>query len=159
VSTATQARAAVVTRAYRDAIPVVLAYAPFGLALGAYLLIDPVYALAVNRFQGPDSGTARDRLRYYLAVGIILWTAWMALTAAGMLLGGALPTSLPLDRIAPLTFLLLLLPMLTSQPAYAAAATGGLVAVVTSGLPLGLGLLAGAAAGIAVGGILAGRRG
>jgi len=86
--------------------------------------------LAVNRYQGPDSGTARDRLRYYLAVGIILWTAWMALTAAGVLLGGVLPTSLPLDRIAPLTFLLLLLPMLTSRPAYAAAATGGLVAVV-----------------------------
>jgi len=234
VSTATQARAPVVTRACRDAIPVVLAYTPFGLALGAtlaathippliawssspllfsgaaqllavqllgagasvgvvvlgtlvvnarmllygaalapytaawpgrwrwlgaYLLIDPVYALAVNRFQGPDNGAARDRLRYYLAVGLILWTAWMALTAAGVLLGGALPTSLPLDRIAPLTFLLLLLPMLTSRPAYAAAATGGLVAVVTSGLPLGLGLLAGAAAGIAVGGYLAGRRG
>ena len=83
----------------------------------------------------------------------------MALTAAGMLLGGVLPTSLPLDRIAPLTFLLLLLPMLTSRPAYAAAAAGGLVAVVTSGLPLGLGLLAGATAGIAVGGYLAGRRG
>jgi branched chain amino acid efflux pump len=155
VSTATQARASVATRASRDAIPVVLAYAPFGLALGAtlaathipsliawsssplvfggaaqlgaYLLIDPVYALAVNRFQGPDSGTARDRLRYYLAVGLILWTASMALTAAGMLLGGVLPTSLPLDRIAPLTFLLLLLPMLTSRPAYAAAATGGFI--------------------------------
>lgn len=233
MSTATQARASVVTRASRDAIPVFLAYAPFGLALGAtlaathippliawssslvfggaaqllavqmldtgasvavvvlgalvvnarmllygaalapytaawpgrwrwlgaYLLIDPVYALAVNRFQGPDSGTARDRLRYYLAVGLILWTAWMALTAAGMLLGGVLPTSLPLDRIAPLTFLLLLLPMLTSRPAYAAAAVGGFVAVVASRLPLGLGLLAGAAAGIAVGGYLAGRRG
>ena len=115
--------------------------------------------MAVNRYQGPDSGTARDRLRYYLAVGLILWTAWMALTAAGVLLGGVLPTSLPLDLAAPLTFLLLLLPMLTSRPAYAAAATGGLVAVVTSGLPWGLGLLAGAAAGIAVGGYLAGRRG
>lgn len=158
MSTATQARAPAVTRASRDAIPVVLAYTPFGLAagrhlaatrippliawssspllfsgaaqlltvrlldagastgvvvlgalvvnarmllygaalapytaawpgrwrwLGACLLIDPVYALAVNRFQGPDSGTARDRLRYYLAAGLILWTAWMALTAAG----------------------------------------------------------------------------
>ena len=47
--------------------------------------------------------------------------------------------------------------MLTSRPAYAAAATGGALAVVTSGLPWGLGLLAGAAAGIAVGGYLGGR--
>ena len=131
MSTATQARASVVTRASRDTIPVVLAYAPFGLALGATLAaihIPPLIAwsssplvfggaaqllavqlldtgasvavvvlgalvvnarmllygaaLAVNRFQGPDSGTARDRLRYYLAVGLTLWTAWMALTAA-----------------------------------------------------------------------------
>jgi hypothetical protein len=37
--------------------------------------------------------------------------------------------------------------------------TGGIVAVAASGLPLGLGLLVGAGAGIAVGAILAGRRG
>ena len=127
--------------------------------LGAYLLADPVYALAINRFQGPDGGTARDRWRYYLAVGLVLWTAWMMLTVAGVLLGGVLPTSLPLDLAAPLTFLLLLLPLLTSRAAYAAAATGGLVAVAASGLPLGLCLLAGAAAGIAAGRLLGGRHG
>jgi predicted branched-subunit amino acid permease len=140
VSTATQARASVVTRACRDAIPVVLAYAPFGLALGAtlaatripplvawsssplvfggaaqllavqlldagasvalvvlgalvvnarmllygaalapytaawpgrwrwlgaYLLIDPVYALAINRFQGPRPAALLPRGRPY----------------------------------------------------------------------------------------------
>ena len=100
----------------------------------------------------PTPGGPRERLRYYLTVGIVIWTAWMGLTGAGVLLGGVLPTSLRLDLAAPLTFLLLLLPMLTSRPAYAAAVTGGTVAVAASGLPLGLGLLAGAAAGIAVGG-------
>ena len=87
----------------------------------------------------------------------------MTLTAAGVLLGhvlrgGVLPTALPLDLAAPLTFLLLLLPMLTSRPAYAAATTGGLVALAASGLPLGLGLLAGAAAGITAGRLLETRR-
>jgi predicted branched-subunit amino acid permease len=126
---------------------------------GAYLLTDPVYALAINRFQAPDGGgSARDRRRYYLAVGLTLWTAWMTLTAAGVLLGGVLPRSLPLDLAAPLTFLLLLLPMLTSRPAYAAATTGGLIALAASGLPLGLGLLAGAAAGITAGRLLETRR-
>ena len=125
--------------------------------LGAYLLADPVYALAITRFAGPDADSPRDRLRYYLGVGLTMWVAWMGLTGAGVLLGGVLPASLRLDLAAPLTFLLLLLPMLTSRPAYAAAATGGIVAVATSGLPLGLGLLAGAAAGIAVGGYLGGR--
>jgi predicted branched-subunit amino acid permease len=126
---------------------------------GAYLLADPVYALAINRFQGPHAGAARDRLRYYLGVGLVLWTGWMALTAAGVLLGAVLPTSLPLDLAAPLTFLLLLLPMLTSPSAYAAAATGGFVSVAASGLPLGLGLLAGAVAGVTAGRLLAGRHG
>jgi branched chain amino acid efflux pump len=125
--------------------------------LGAYFLADPVYALAITRFTGPEADDPGGRLRYYLGVGLVLWPAWMGLTGAGVLLGGVLPASLRLDLAAPLTFLLLLLPMLTSRPAYAAAAAGGTVAVATSGLPLGLGLLAGAAAGIAVGGYLGGR--
>ena len=129
---------------------------------GAYLLTDPVSALALNRFHGPDAGAGRDRWRYYLTVGLTLWTAWLTLTAAGVLLGRVLPTSLPrwlsLDLAAPLTFLLLLMPMLTSRPAYAAATTGGLVALAASGLPLGLGLLAGAAAGITAGRLVQSRR-
>jgi predicted branched-subunit amino acid permease len=125
--------------------------------MGAFLMADPVYALAITRFTGPDADSSRDRLRYYLTVGLVVFPAWMALTGAGVLLGGVLPASLRLDLAAPLTFLLLLLPMLTSRPAYAAAVTGGTVAVAASGLPLGLGLLAGAAAGIAVGGWLGGR--
>ena len=63
--------------------------------LGAYLLADPVYALANNRFHGPHRGSARDRWRYHLTVGLTLWTAWLTLTAAGVLLGRVLPTSLP----------------------------------------------------------------
>jgi predicted branched-subunit amino acid permease len=127
--------------------------------LAAYFMADPVYALAITRFTGSDAGGPRERRRYYFAVGLVMWPAWLGLTGAGVLLGGVLPASLPLGLAAPLTFLLLLLPMLTSRPAYAAAVTGGAVAVAASGLPLGLGLLAGAAAGIAVGGWLGGRHG
>jgi branched chain amino acid efflux pump len=125
---------------------------------GAYLLADPVYALVVGRFGRPDrGGDPRDRLAYYLAVGVTLWIGWMSLTGAGAVLAGVLPPSLPLALAAPLTFLLLLLPMLTSGAAYAAAATGGVVAVLASGLPLGLGLLLGAAAGVTVGGLVGAR--
>lgn len=119
---------------------------------GAYLLADPVYALATGRFARPDrGGDARDRLTYYLGVGLTLWAAWQLLTGAGMVLAGMLPASLRLELAAPLTFLLLLLPMLTSRAAHAAAATGALVAVAATELPLGLGLLIGAAAGITAG--------
>jgi predicted branched-subunit amino acid permease len=125
---------------------------------GAYFLADPVYALATTRFaRSGEVGPACKRFRYYLTVGVLLWFGWMAMTGAGMLLAGVLPSSLQLDLAAPLTFLLLLLPMLTGRAARAAAATGGLVAVAGSGLPLGLGLLVGAAAGVA-GGMYAGGR-
>ena len=89
---------------------------------GAYLLVDPVYALAVGRFGGDDGGgSPADRLRYYRGAGVTHWAGWMALTAAGVLLGGLPPTSLPLGLAAPLTFLVLLLPMLTGRAACAAA--------------------------------------
>jgi predicted branched-subunit amino acid permease len=126
----------------------------------AYLLADPVYALAIARFERSDGGgSARDRFRYFMTSGLTLWTAWMGLTGAGVLLAGILPDSLHLELAAPLTFLLLLLPMLTTKAAYGAAAAGGIVAVAASGLPLGLGLLVGAGAGIAVGGFLGPRNG
>ena len=128
---------------------------------GAYLLADPVYALTAARFSRPDGGgSARHRMLYYLGVGVALWMAWQAMTGAGVLLAGVLPATLHLELAAPLTFLLLLLPMLTHRAAcYGSAVAGGIVAVAASGLPLGLGLLVGAAAGIAVGGALAGRHG
>lgn len=126
--------------------------------LGAYLLADPVYALAIARFQRPGQGVeARDRLAYFFGVGLTLWTAWQLITAAGMALGGALPAALRLELAAPLTFLLLLLPMLTTRAARLAAGVGAAVSVAASGLPLGLGLLAGAGAGMVAGAFVAGR--
>jgi predicted branched-subunit amino acid permease len=124
---------------------------------GPFLLADPVYALALGRFSRPDGGGgARDRLAYYVAVGLTLWVAWLLLTAVGVLLAGALPAALALDLAAPLSFLLLLLPMLRGRPACAAAAVGGIVAVGAAGLPLGLGLLIGTAAGVGAGALTAG---
>ena len=123
----------------------------------AYLLADPVYALAIGRFTGPGRGDGcRDRLAYYLAAGCTLWVGWQLITGAGIVLAGALPASLGLEVAAPLTFLLLLLPMLAGRAAYVAAAVGAAVAVAAAGLPLGLGLLAGASAGMVAGALVAG---
>lgn len=121
----------------------------------AYFLADPVYALADTRFRrqpAPDAGSARA---YYFAMASTCWLAWLGLTAAGVLLADALPTRLPLDLAAPLTFLLLLLPTLDGGPARVAALTAGLVAVVASALPVGLGLLLGIFTGIAAGRLFA----
>jgi predicted branched-subunit amino acid permease len=75
-----------------------------------------------------------------------------------MLVAGVLPAGFRIDMAAPLTFLLLLLPMLGGRPAVVAAVAGGLAATVTSGLPLGLNVLVGAAVGVAAGTLAGGRR-
>jgi predicted branched-subunit amino acid permease len=127
---------------------------------GAYLLADPVYALAAARFAGPGNGGGpRERLAYYVGVGTTLWSAWLLLTGLGMLAAGVLPAGFRIDMAAPLTFLLLLLPMLVGRPAVIAAVAGGLAATAASGLPLGLNVLVGAAVGVAAGTLAGGRNG
>lgn len=126
----------------------------------AYLLADPVYALAAARFAAPGgAGRPPDRMAYYTGVSVTLWSAWLLLTGLGMLLAGVLPAGLRLDLAAPLTFLLLLLPMLHTRASVVAAAAGGLAAAASAGLPLGLNVLVGAAAGVAAGTLAGGRRG
>ena len=126
----------------------------------AYLLADPVYALAAARFAAPGGvGRPGDRMAYYTGIGVTLWSAWLVLTGIGMLLAGVLPAGFRLDLAAPLTFLLLLLPMLQARAAVVAAAAGGLTAVATAGLPLGLNVLVGAVAGVVAGTVAGGRRG
>ena len=123
----------------------------------AYLLADPVYALTAARFAAPGgAGSARERMAYYAGVGVTLWSAWLLLTGLGMLLAGVLPAGFRLDLAAPLTFLLLLLPMLGSRTAVVAAGAGGIAAAASAGLPLGLNVLVGAAVGVVAGALGAG---
>jgi predicted branched-subunit amino acid permease len=117
-------------------------------AFAAYFLADPVYALAVGRFQRPYG--AHARWRYFMAMAVTCWVGWIVLTATGAVLADALPASLPLELAAPLTFLLLLIPTLTDRAAVAAAVASGACAVPLLHLPMGLGLLAATGVGIAV---------
>ncbi|GAA2137359.1 hypothetical protein GCM10009844_04340 [Nocardioides koreensis] len=120
--------------------------------LAAYLLADPMFALASARARVDDPPEVPDTFRaYYFTMSWTCWAGWLVLTGSGVLLGDVLPAALPLDVAAALTFLLLLLPTLEGAAAKAAAVVGGVVAALAGGLPLGLGLLLGAAAGVGAG--------
>jgi predicted branched-subunit amino acid permease len=116
----------------------------------AYLLTDQSYALSVTGY-GAGLPPPR-RLRYYLGVATTLWVVWQVCTVVGVLVGSALPESLPLDFAVPLVFLVLLVPAVSSRPAVVAAAVGAVVAVMAGQAGAGpLGIMVGALTGIAAG--------
>lgn len=118
-------------------------------ALGAYLLTDHAYVVSSARFVRPPP-VPRPAC-YYLGAALAFWVTWQVATLVGAVIGAGLPDSLPLSFAAPLTFLALLVPQLTSRPNVAAAGTGGLVAVAAADAPANLGMLLGCVSGILVG--------
>lgn len=119
--------------------------------LGAYLLVDPMYALATAQRTGRFAGHVRA---YYLGAGVALWLSWQLIVGAGVLAGPALAGSLPVDFAAPLLFIGLLAPRLRTHRPAIVAAVAALIAVPAAGLPSGAGLVAAIAAGLAAGAVL-----
>jgi Predicted branched-chain amino acid permease (azaleucine resistance) len=114
----------------------------------AYLLVDQVYAMSIAQYQ---SDIDRSRPRYYVGLGLSLWTVWMATTTVGAIVGTGVPESLELSFAVPLVFLALLMPAMKDRGTTVAGVVGGTVGVTAAGLPLNLGLPAGAVAGILAG--------
>ncbi|MCX7961019.1 MAG: AzlC family ABC transporter permease [Burkholderiales bacterium] len=118
-------------------------------ALVALLLADNPYALSASRFaRHPDRP---GKLAYYLGVSLPVWLVWQATVAVGVLAGARLPAAWKLEFAAPLAFIAISVPLLSASPMLAAALVAGAVAVLAHGLPLRLGLLTAAAAGIGAG--------
>lgn len=137
----------------------------------AYLLTDQAYAISITRWSAepdaaPDGTAAPDserRVPYYLGGALLLWVNWQIVTVIGLLVGNAVPASLPLDFAVPLVFLVLLVPAITSKPAAVAALAGGGAAVLAheagaGHLSVPIGALSGIVAG-AVAEVLVERRG
>lgn len=122
---------------------------------GAFLLADPVYALAISRFERPGgAGPRAAQLGYYFAAGMTCFVGWAGLVTVGVLLGGFVPDWVPLELAIPLTFLLLVLPLVKDRPGLVAGVVGGLVALIAAPLPFGFGLMVGALSGLLAGGIV-----
>jgi len=126
----------------------------------AYLLTDQAYAVSISRWSGEEASAATGgpaapverRVPFYLGAALTLWVNWQIVTVIGVLVGTAVPDSLPLDFAVPLVFLVLLVPAITTRPAAVAAAIGGGVAVLAYEVGAGhLAVLFGALAGILAG--------
>jgi predicted branched-subunit amino acid permease len=129
--------------------------------LMGYLLTDQAYAVSITRWTaeadaeaagGPRAPGLEHKIPFYFGAAALLWANWQVCTIVGVLIGAAVPDSLPLDFAVPLVFLVLLVPAITSRPAAVAAIVGGLAALTADEAGAGhLGVLFGALAGIAAG--------
>jgi 4-azaleucine resistance transporter AzlC len=118
----------------------------------AYLLTDEVYAVTVTHYQEAGYRPGRGNKHwYFLSAGLTEWFSWQASTAVGLFLGTAIPPGWSLDFTLALTFLGLLVFNLKDRAGVAAALSGGVCAVLASGLPLKLGLVLASFVGIAAG--------
>ncbi len=115
----------------------------------AYLLTDEAYAVGMQRYRRDDES---PRKHWFLfGSGIALWSTWQVTTAAGILLGAALPESWSLDFALPLTFIALLIPVLTGRPAFAAAGVAGAIAVLGYDWPYATELITAIGGGLVAG--------
>lgn len=119
----------------------------------AYLLTDQAYAVSNQRWTDPvDPAPPERRVPYFLGAGLALWGSWQLATIAGVLVGPVLPDDVPLEFAVPLVFLVLLLPALSSGPAWVAALVGGFAAVAAAEAGAAeSSIMVGALAGIAAG--------
>lgn len=120
-------------------------------ALAAVTLHDQSFALSVTRYQRRPEEPLADRLGFYFGVGLITSCMWIATTLAGASLGEALPASVDLGAIIPVTFVAIAAPMLRGKVLALVAAVAAGAGLLAAGLPFGMGLLIASAAGIAAG--------
>ena len=117
----------------------------------AYFLWTPVYALTVEHFETEPTADVRG---FYLGMAVPLWITVQLSVLAGTVFSASVPSGLELGFIVPLAFIALLMNFLTDFATKVAALVGGTLAVVSSAVPLGLGVvvatLGGVLAGVAV---------
>lgn len=135
---------------YSASLRLHFARAPLGRRLAiAYLTADNVYGLMLARFaEHPDDP---GKYEYFLGAGLLVWAAWQAAVAAGILIGSGVPAAWRLEFAAPLAFIAISIPFLRDRATIAAALAAGMAVVLTTDLPFRLGIIAAAVVGIAAG--------
>jgi 4-azaleucine resistance transporter AzlC len=139
---------------YSASVAPILAHLPRRWkVLLAYLLTDEAYAAAIPHLMAvrPDSPQAVNAHWILFGSGFGLWAGWQLATLAGVLLGAQLPSDLGLDFALPLTFIAIVVPMISSRALLLVALTAGTVAVALAALPYKTGLFIAALAGLVAG--------
>jgi 4-azaleucine resistance transporter AzlC len=113
----------------------------------SYLLTDQAYAATITRF---DEGRTEepDKRWYYLGAAVAVWVTWQPAAMLGVFLGSRASEGWSLDFVLPLTFIALVLPAIKDRMTATAAISAGGTAVFVATMPLNLGLITAALAGV-----------
>ena len=118
------------------------------LGLG-YILSDNAYAICITRYtQHPGEA---HRHWYCLGAALPIWFTWQVATILGVIAGASVPHAWKLDFAAPLAFVAMSVPLLRDRAMVAAALAAGATVVLAGSLPMRLGLVLAAVAGISAG--------
>lgn len=115
----------------------------------SYGLTDHLFALVNARFT-PD-GSHKHIDAYYIGGAVPTWLTWNTMVAIGIFAGTMVPKQWALDFAIPLVFLALVFPALTTRTHWLTAVVALVAAFFTAGLPMKLGLITAAFAGVAIG--------
>ncbi len=114
----------------------------------ALLLVGPVFGVVIDHHRAEDDPLRRRW--FYMAAGLTLWVAWLAVTGIGYGFGG-LPSVPVLALLSPLVILSLALRAVRDTPTLAALMVASTIAVVGRSMPYDLGTVAAGMTGIATG--------
>ena len=106
----------------------------------AYLLIDQTFAMSVQHYEKHPRLSMAQRIGYFMGAAAGCCLPWAIATAAGHMLGRAIPSGLALDFALPITFLAMIGPMLRTPAHIAAALVSIIASLVFAFLPTGMGL-------------------
>jgi predicted branched-subunit amino acid permease len=127
-----------------------LAGQPFRWRLGlGYILSDNAYALCITRYTQHPGESSKEW--YCLGAAFPIWLTWQVATILGVIAGASVPHAWKLEFAAPLAFVAMSVPLLRDRAMVAAALAAGFTVVAASALPMRLGLVLAAVAGITAG--------
>jgi 4-azaleucine resistance transporter AzlC len=131
------------------------------LVLG-FTLTDEAFAVAINRYNQPDSPA--NKHWYYLGASVLMYASWVLWSFIGIVAGQSIPPDqvarLGLGFAGSLTFIGMLVPQITSRPMLIAVLAASATALFCALLPgdlRRLGVIIAAVAGV-LAGVLAERR-
>ncbi|MFV0492489.1 MAG: AzlC family ABC transporter permease [Pseudorhodobacter sp.] len=119
--------------------------------LMAYVMVDPTFAVANNKFEAEPKMPLKEKVAYYFGTITTVCLPWYVFTIVGALIGKAIPPGLSADFAVPICFISLVAPMLRSPAHIAAALVSVVASLALSWVPWSLGMLVAAVLAILTG--------